>query len=83
VAIQLEDPAMAMPGGTISGLFDPTTCSSSSPTAANQQAPAAFKRSEGFVFFGTGDSPAGRRSCFLRTGELFLQPILAFHSTQA
>jgi hypothetical protein len=39
---------MAMAGGIVSGLFDPTTFSSSSPTAADQQSPAAFKRSEGF-----------------------------------
>jgi hypothetical protein len=37
---------MTMAGGTVSGLFDPTTMSSSSPTAADQQSTAAFKRFE-------------------------------------
>jgi hypothetical protein len=46
---------MAMAGGTVSGLFDLTTFSSSSPTAADQHSPAAFKRSqEVFSWYGTG-----------------------------
>jgi hypothetical protein len=54
---------MAMIGGTISGPFDPATWSRSSPSAANRQSPAAFKRSERF-FSSRRDAPAGGGEVF-------------------
>jgi hypothetical protein len=71
---------MAMAGGTISRLFDPTTCSNSSPTAADQQSPAAFERPEDVFFFVPDNRPRGGGDFLFvpEIDELFLQPICVF-----
>jgi hypothetical protein len=61
-----------MAGGIISGLFDPTTCSSSSPTVADQQSPAAFKRSEVVFSLVPETGPLGGEVLFFVPGMIFV-----------
>jgi hypothetical protein len=60
---------MAMVGGTISGPFDPATCSRSSPSAADWQSPAAFKRSEEVLFVTAGCAVGDRGVFFFAPGD--------------
>jgi hypothetical protein len=60
---------MAMVGGTISGPFDPATCSRSSSSAADRQSPAAFKRFNEVRFFTAGCAAGGGGVFFLAPGD--------------
>jgi hypothetical protein len=73
---------MAMVDGTVSRPFDPAICSSSSPTAADQQSPAAFKRSEEVLFFTTGRARGGPGSFFFAPGDdIFSKCTDSLHSS--